>query len=111
MEKEPNIIHHYTDSEQLEAGLHQGEVAFPEYEQVLRDYLLSQPKESMEFQEGKVSQQNDGSRTVHTEFHDHNGGNLIRLWGTKTTEGNITEMVVDAMNADTKELVYERKLV
>ncbi|MCA0972268.1 hypothetical protein LCM20_16790 [Halobacillus litoralis] len=110
MNQEPNIIHHYTKFEQLETGLDESQLAFPEYEQVLRDYLLSQPRETMEFKNGRVSEQEDGSRTVHTEFHDHNGGNLIRLWGTKTAEGNVSEMVVDAVNVETKELMYERKL-
>ncbi|MCA1022686.1 hypothetical protein GLW04_00110 [Halobacillus litoralis] len=113
MSQNADLIHHYTEFASFEAdGLQKGEIDFPEFEKVLNDYILSQPKETMEFKECWVYEEQDGLRTVRTDFYDHNLKNDIRLWGSRNPEdGQVKSLNVDALDVSTNEVVYERKLM
>ncbi|MBN8237284.1 hypothetical protein JF544_18725 [Halobacillus kuroshimensis] len=113
MGQNADLIHHYTEFASFEAeGLQKGEIDFPEFEKVLNDYILSQPKETMEFKECWVYKEQDGLRTVRVDFYDHNLKNDIRLWGSRNPEdGQVKSLNVDALDVSTNEVVYERKLM
>ncbi|WP_226577633.1 hypothetical protein [Halobacillus litoralis] len=89
-------------------------LAFPEFKKIMEDYILSQPKETMVFQECWIEdkQKDDMEvRTVQVNFLDHKTKNFIRLWGAKKNEDHqVLHMKVDALDIETKEVVYERQL-
>ncbi|MFZ4453841.1 hypothetical protein [Salibacterium aidingense] len=116
MSDQSKVIYHFTEYAEFEnTGLENNGIAFPELEQILKDYLLSQPGETMEFKESFVwlkQENNEEVRTVEVTFEDHNMKNYTRLWGTKSNEdGRVLDMKVNAVDLDTKEVVYERQLV
>lgn len=116
MESETKLLHKFTDVKEFETeGLQNNGVAFPELEQVLKDYILSQERETLFFKECVVhlKQRGDGDvRTVKITYQDDDMNSDIRLWGARNEEsGEVLTMSVDAVNLVTEEVVYERQLV
>ncbi len=117
MKREPELIEHITDSNDFyEKCIENKALAFPELEKIMHDYILSQPKETMEFTECLIHEEQgengeeDKIRNVHVSFKDHNSSNYIRLSGSKNNDGRVLNMKVDALDMKTNELVYERQL-
>lgn len=115
MNNEPKASYHMTDFNDFhEICIENGELNFPEYEKIMQDYLLSQPRETMVFQECWIEDKEaeiGEVRTVQVNFLDHKTENYIRLWGAKKNENNeVIKMKVDAIDIETKEVVYEREL-
>ncbi|WP_026702796.1 hypothetical protein [Salibacterium aidingense] len=116
MSDQSKVVHHFTEFPEFEnKGLEDNGISFPELEQILKEYLLSQPRETMEFKECFVrleQENNEEVRIVEVTFQDHNMKNYTRLWGSKSNEdGRVLDMKVDAVDLETKEVVYERQLV
>lgn len=105
-------VHHFNQWDDFEQKvLVEGVLVFPELEAVLRQYLLSQPREVMEFKECIIKEE-EGIRNVEVAFHDHRSDYYIRLWGQKSMKDDaVLEMVVDAVDLRTKEEIYKRQLV
>ncbi|MGP4063165.1 hypothetical protein [Halobacillus sp. H74] len=115
MNKEPKVNYHITDFKDFNrVCLENKGLAFPELEKVLEDYILSQPRETMEFKECWIEDEQvvEGEiRKVQVNFFDHNMGSYIRLWGSKNNDNDqVLNMKVDAIDLETKEIVYERQL-
>ncbi|SIS45793.1 hypothetical protein [Salimicrobium flavidum] len=116
MENEAKLLHHFKDVKEFETeGLQNNGIAFPELEQVLKDYILSQQKETLFFKECLVQlkQRSDGDvRTVKITYQDDDMNSDIRLWGARNEDtGEVLTMSVDAVNLVTEEVVYERQLI
>ncbi|ARI75969.1 hypothetical protein [Halobacillus mangrovi] len=115
MNNEPKASYHTTDFNDFNhVYIKHKELEFPEFEKIMNDYILSQPRETMEFQECWIEDkqmENVEVRTVQVNFLDHNTNNYIRLWGAKKNDdGQVIKMKVDALDFETKEIVYERQL-
>ncbi|WP_347860980.1 hypothetical protein U0355_09770 [Salimicrobium sp. PL1-032A] len=116
MENEEKVIHHFTDFREFETeGLKNKGVNFPELEQMLSDYILSQDRETLFFKECivQLKQRSDGDiRTVKIVYQDDDMNSDIRLFGARNDEnGEAINMSVDAVNLVTEEVVYERSLL
>ncbi|SDJ11820.1 hypothetical protein [Salimicrobium halophilum] len=116
MENEEKVIHHFTDFREFETeGLKNKGIDFPELEQVLSDYILSQDRDTLIFKECivQMKQRSDGEiRTVKIVYQDDDMNSDIRLWGARNDQnGEVLNMNVDAVNLVTEEVVYERSLI
>ncbi|AKG04861.1 MULTISPECIES: hypothetical protein [Salimicrobium] len=116
MENEAKMLHHFTDVKEFEnEGLQNNGIDFPELEQMLNDYILTQQKETLFFKECviQLKQRSDGDiRTVKITYQDDDLNSDIRLWGAKKEEtGEVLTMSVDAVNLVSGEVVYERSLM
>ncbi|ASF38583.1 hypothetical protein CEH05_05465 [Halobacillus halophilus] len=115
MANESKVIHHITDYNEFKnTCLDNDGMAFPELEKIMYDYILSQPSETMKFQECVIKEEpgeNEELRKVYLTFRDYNMNNYIRLWGFKSNaDGRVVDMKVDALDPETNEVVYERQL-
>ncbi|WLR59200.1 hypothetical protein [Guptibacillus hwajinpoensis] len=115
MNNESKANYHITDRDEFnQVCIEDQKMNFPEFEKFMHDYLLSQPKETMVFQECWIEDKQveiGDVRTVQVNFLDHNSNNYIRLWGAKKNDDNqVVKIKVDAIDLETKEVIYERLL-
>lgn len=115
MNNEPKASYHITDFDDFNHLCNENKgLDFPEFEKIMNEYILSQPRETMVFQECWIEDKQTDSgevRTVQVNFLDHNTSNYIRLGGAKKNDDDqVIKIKVDAIDFETKEVVYERQL-